>query len=158
MLLFIKIGSPWETIFKLWQYPSWLSLSFPNPTFSSPSQNKYFHFLNVIPDDDRQGFREPDKVGKHWFNQSFIDNGRSDEPGCRADWKKIARFEKLDNFRSAFQNGLAFLGRFGKASLSEFSQIYESSIEDITLISIWFFWGKIHQPISANNESDCAYS
>jgi hypothetical protein len=146
-------GSPWETIFKLWQYPSWLSLSYPNPTFfSSPSQNKHVHFLNVMADDDRQGCREPDKVGKHWFNQSFIDHGRSDEPGCGADWKKIARFKKLDNLRSVFQNGLAFLGLIGKASLSEFPQIYESSIEDITLISMCFSCCKFHQPIRANTK------
>ncbi len=35
--------------------------------------------------------------------------------------KKLARFEKLENLSSVFQNGLAFLGQIGKASLSEFS-------------------------------------
>ncbi len=34
--------------------------------------------------------------------------------------EKIARFEKLENLSSVFQNGLAFLGRIGKASLSKF--------------------------------------
>jgi hypothetical protein len=38
---------------------------------------------------------------------------------------KIARFEKLENFSSVFQNGLAFLVRIGKANLSEFPEIYD---------------------------------
>ncbi len=32
-----------------------------------------------------------------------IDHGRSDEPGYGANWKKIARFEKLENFSSVFK-------------------------------------------------------
>ncbi len=31
-----------------------------------------------------------------------IDHGRSDEPGCGANWKKIARFEKLKKSQSVF--------------------------------------------------------
>jgi hypothetical protein len=38
--------------------------------------------------------------------------------------KKIECFEKLENFSGVFQNGLAFLGRIGTASLSEFPEIY----------------------------------
>jgi hypothetical protein len=38
--------------------------------------------------------------------------------------EKIAHFEKLENLSSVFQNDLAFLGRIGKASLSEFPEIY----------------------------------
>ncbi len=38
--------------------------------------------------------------------------------------EKIARFEKLENLSSIFQNGLAFLGRIGKASLSVFPDIF----------------------------------
>jgi hypothetical protein len=38
--------------------------------------------------------------------------------------EKIAPFEKLENLSSIFQNGLAFMGRIGKASLSEFPEIY----------------------------------
>ncbi len=50
---------------------------------------------------------------------------RSDKPaGYGANWKKIARFEKQENFSNVFQNGLAFLGRIGKSSLSMFSEIY----------------------------------
>ncbi len=38
--------------------------------------------------------------------------------------KKIARFKRLENSRLQFQNDLAFLGRIGKPSLSEFPEIY----------------------------------
>jgi hypothetical protein len=38
--------------------------------------------------------------------------------------EKNACFEKLENFSGVFQNGLAFLGRIGKASLSEFPETY----------------------------------
>jgi hypothetical protein len=54
-----------------------------------------------------------------------IDHGKSNEPGCGANWKKIARFETIENFISIFQNGQAFQGRIGKASLSEFPEIYD---------------------------------
>ncbi len=37
---------------------------------------------------------------------------------------KNARFKKLHSSRIVFQNNLAFLGRFGEASLSEFPEIY----------------------------------
>ncbi len=53
-----------------------------------------------------------------------VDHGRLDEPGCGANWK-LASFEKLENLSSVFQNGLAFLGRIGKASLFEFPEIYD---------------------------------
>ncbi len=59
---------------------------------------------------------------------NVTDHGRLEEPGYEANWKKIARFEKLENFSSVFQNGLAFLGRIGKASLSEFPEIYANVI------------------------------
>jgi hypothetical protein len=39
--------------------------------------------------------------------------------------EKIAHFEKLENLSGVLLNGLAFLGRIGKASLSEFPEIYE---------------------------------
>jgi hypothetical protein len=38
--------------------------------------------------------------------------------------EKLARFEKLENISSIFQNGLAFLGQIGKASLFELPEIY----------------------------------
>ena len=53
-----------------------------------------------------------------------IDHGRSDELGCWGELEKIARFEKLKNFCRVFQNDIAFLGRIGKPSLSEFPEIY----------------------------------
>jgi hypothetical protein len=59
-------------------------------------------------------------------HQVRLIHGRSDKPGYGANWKKIARFEKLENFSSVFQYGLAFLGRSGKVSFSEFPEIYDS--------------------------------
>jgi hypothetical protein len=49
----------------------------------------------------------PQKIGRTW-----------------GKLKKTARFEKLENLCSIFQNGLVFLRRIGKASLSEFPEIY----------------------------------
>ncbi len=66
---------------------------------------------------------------KHHFWDCWVSIGRSAEPGCGANWKKIARFETPENLRSVFQNDLAFLGRIGKASLSEFSAIYGLSLK-----------------------------
>jgi hypothetical protein len=37
---------------------------------------------------------------------------------------KNTTLKKTKNLSSVFQNGLAFLGRIGKASLSEFPEIY----------------------------------
>ena len=65
---------------------------------------------------------------KTWINLESIDHGRSDELGCWGELEKIARFEKLKNFCRVFQNDLAFLGRIGKPSLSEFPEIYDSRI------------------------------
>jgi hypothetical protein len=45
--------------------------------------------------------------------------------------EKIARYEKLENFSSVFQNGLAFLGRIGKASLSEFPEINSQIVDGL---------------------------
>ncbi len=53
-----------------------------------------------------------------------IDHGKSDELGSGPNWKKIARFKTLKSFSLYFQNDLAFLGRIGKPSLSEFPEIY----------------------------------
>ena len=53
-----------------------------------------------------------------------IDHGKSDELGYRGELEKIARFEKLKEFCNVFQNGLAFQGQIGKASISEFREIY----------------------------------
>jgi hypothetical protein len=58
---------------------------------------------------------------------SAIDHGKSDELGSGPNWKKIARFKKLENSSLYFQNDLAFLGRIGKPSLSEFPEIYVSA-------------------------------
>ncbi len=44
--------------------------------------------------------------------------------GCGAYWKKVERFEKIENLSSVFQNGLAFVRQIGKASLYEFPEIY----------------------------------
>jgi hypothetical protein len=49
-----------------------------------------------------------------------IDHGKSDKLGSGPNWKKTARFKRLENFSLLFQNDLAFLGRIGKPSLSEF--------------------------------------
>ncbi len=54
----------------------------------------------------------------------FIDHGKSDEIGSGPNWEKIARFKRLENSSLYFQNDLAFLGRIGKPSLSEFPDIY----------------------------------
>jgi hypothetical protein len=53
-----------------------------------------------------------------------IDHGKSDELGSGPNWKKIARFKRLENSNLYFQNDLAFLGRIGKLSLSEFPEIH----------------------------------
>ncbi len=42
--------------------------------------------------------------------------------------EKIARFKILENSSLYFQNDLAFLGRIGKPSLSEFPEIYGQAI------------------------------
>ncbi len=41
-----------------------------------------------------------------------------------AELEKIARFKRLENFSHYFQNDLAFLGRIGKPSFSEFPEIF----------------------------------
>ncbi len=56
-----------------------------------------------------------------------IDHGKSEELDSGPNLKKIARFKKLKNSSLYFQNDLAFQGRIGKASLSEFPEIYDSS-------------------------------
>ncbi len=50
-----------------------------------------------------------------------------------AELEKIARFKKLQSSSIVFQNDLAFLGRIGKASLSEFPEIYG-------LCDNWLYW------------------
>jgi hypothetical protein len=42
--------------------------------------------------------------------------------------------EKLENISSVFQNGLAFLGRIGKASLTVFPDIYAPLQPLVTLL------------------------
>jgi hypothetical protein len=59
---------------------------------------------------------------------SSIDHGKSEELGSGPNWKKIARFKRLENSSLYFQNDLAFLGRIKKPSLSEFPEIYGSSL------------------------------
>ena len=56
-----------------------------------------------------------------------VDGGKSDGLGSGAKWKN-SPFENLKNFCSVFQNDLAFLGRMGKVSLSEFPEIYATSL------------------------------
>jgi hypothetical protein len=53
----------------------------------------------------------------------LIDHGKSDELGSGPKWKKIARFKRKKS-SLYFQNDLAFLGRIGKPSLSEFPENY----------------------------------
>ncbi len=70
-----------------------------------------------------------------------IDHGRSDKPGCGANWKKIARFEKLENLSSVFQNSLAFLGanwkcKFIRVSRDLWLGITSSSVELSTVILV----------------------
>jgi hypothetical protein len=57
--------------------------------------------------------RRPREIGQTWLWDEL---------------ENIVHFEKLENL-SAFQNGLVFLGRIGKASLSEFPEIYEKVSE-----------------------------
>ncbi len=59
-----------------------------------------------------------------WKNKCLFNHGRSDELGSGPNWKKIARFKILESSSLYFQNDLAFLGRIGKPSLSEFPEIY----------------------------------
>jgi hypothetical protein len=49
-----------------------------------------------------------------------IDHGRLDEPGCVADWKKIARYEKLENLRVFFKTAQIFWGEMEKQVYSSF--------------------------------------
>ncbi len=58
----------------------------------------------------------------------IIRASRPREGRIGANWEKIARFEKLKNSSSVSQNGLAFMGLTGKASLSEFPKIYDKAI------------------------------
>ncbi len=53
-----------------------------------------------------------------------IDHGKSDKLGSGAELEKIACFKILESSSLYFQNDLAFLGRIGKPSLSEFPEIY----------------------------------
>jgi hypothetical protein len=52
-----------------------------------------------------------------WFFMNFakisssIDHGKSDELASGSNWKKIARFKRLESSSLQFQNDLAFLGR-----------------------------------------------
>jgi hypothetical protein len=48
--------------------------------------------------------------------------------GSGVNWKKIERFEKLENSRIVFQNDLAFMGRIGKVSFFEFPEIYGQTV------------------------------
>ncbi len=59
-----------------------------------------------------------------------IGHWRSDELGSGPNWKKIARFKKLQSSSIEFQNDLALLGRIGKASLSEFPEINALAIRE----------------------------
>jgi hypothetical protein len=45
---------------------------------------------------------------------------------------KIARFKKLENLSSVYKNGLAFLVQIGKASLSEFPEIFSKAEKNKT--------------------------
>ncbi len=74
-----------------------------------------------------------DKLGERGVNQfntecplipETIDHGKSDKLGSGPNWKKITCFKRIENFSIWFQNDLAFLGRIGIPSLSEFSEIY----------------------------------
>ncbi len=60
-------------------------------------------------------------LGWKWIHQSSWTSRRH----AGNSIKKIAGFEKLENLSSIFQNALAFLGRIGKVSLSEFPEIYD---------------------------------
>ena len=46
----------------------------------------------------------------------ILDHGRLDGLGCGVNWKKIARFERLEDICGVLQNSRAFLGRIGNAS------------------------------------------
>ncbi len=59
-----------------------------------------------------------------------IDHGKSDKLGSGPNWKKTARFKRLESSSLQFENDLAFLGRIGKPSLSvfpEFPEIYSGT-------------------------------
>jgi hypothetical protein len=55
-----------------------------------------------------------------------IDHGKLDELGSGPNWKKIARFKRLENSSLYFQNDLAFLGLIGKPSLLSHNEKGES--------------------------------
>ena len=52
-------------------------------------------------------------------------HGELDEFGCGTSWKKPPL--KRKRMYTIFQNGLAFLWQMGKASLSEFSELYSET-------------------------------
>jgi hypothetical protein len=58
-----------------------------------------------------------------------IDHERSDILGSGPNWKKIARFKKLQSSSIVFLKDPAFPMRIGKATLSEFPKIYAYSNE-----------------------------
>ncbi len=68
--------------------------------------------------------------------------------------KKIARFKLLKSSSIYFQNDLAFLGRIGKPSLSEFPEIYAQAFSGQTKIVFDDNQGKsIMQCVNFNEES-----
>jgi hypothetical protein len=74
---------------------------------------------------------------KFYKIDSTIDHGKSDELASGPNWKKIARFKRLESSTLKFQNDLAFLGRIGKPSLSEFPEIYDSTGEGTSKAAGW---------------------
>jgi hypothetical protein len=80
----------------------------------------FFHFFENV-----WVFQEFGQVRSKYLNDF---HHRPREIGQAWLWaelkKKIARFKTLENSSIYFQNDLAFLGRIGKPSLSEFPEIY----------------------------------
>jgi hypothetical protein len=68
-----------------------------------------------------------------------MDHGRFDEIGCWDILEKIARFKNLKDFCRVSQNDLAFMGRIGKVSLSEFLEIYGQTLCLYFIINFRFF-------------------
>ncbi len=81
------------------------------------------------------------------FEKFNIEQRRSDELGSGMNWKKDHTFQTLQYSSIDSQNGLAFLGEIGKASLSEFHEIYKFKIQPITFFKTCLSLSKNLDPL-----------
>ncbi len=80
-----------------------------------------------------------------------IDHGKTDKLVYGTNWKK-ARFKKLKKSSFYFRNDLAFLGRIGKARLSE---IYELGlVKEKTLVPKYIMKMKISENENFERKSE----